>query len=150
MAEESGDRSQDATPHRRLQAREEGHIAKSQDLGSAVLLLLATVALLTLHGPLTAFIAQYTQRQLGHVALTVDVPTFVEQSYGTLLGLAKCMLPILGLLFVGGVAVDLAQVGFLFVPEKAMPDLSRLDPLQGFQRLLSVYLDCNQAIRSGA
>jgi flagellar biosynthetic protein FlhB len=138
MAEESGDRSQDATPHRRLQAREEGHIAKSQDLGSAVLLLLATVALLTLHGPLTAFIAQYTQRQLGHVALTVDVPTFVEQSYGTLLGLAKCMLPILGLLFVGGVAVDLAQVGFLFVPEKAMPDLSRLDPLQGFQRLLSV------------
>ena len=138
MAEESGDRSQDATPHRRLQAREEGHIAKSQDLGSAVLLLLATVALLTLHGSLTEFIAQYAQRQLGHVVLTVDVPTFVEQCYGTVLGLAKCMLPILGLLFVGGVAVDLAQVGFLFVPDKAMPDLSRLDPLQGFQRLFSV------------
>jgi flagellar biosynthetic protein FlhB len=138
MAEESGDRSQDATPHRRQQAREEGHVAKSQDLGSAVLLLLATVALLVLGGSVTEFIGHYTQQQLGSAVLSMDVPTFVNQSLGTLWGLAKCMLPILGLLFAGGVAVDLAQVGILFLPEKAMPDLSRLDPLQGFQRLFSV------------
>jgi flagellar biosynthetic protein FlhB len=138
MAEESGDRSQDATPHRRQQAREEGHVAKSQDLGSALLLLLAAVALLTLHGSLTEFIGQYTRQQLGEVSLVLDVPTFVAQSHGAAWGLAKCMLPILGLLFVGGVAVDLAQVGLLFLPEKVMPDLTRLDPLQGFQRLFSV------------
>jgi flagellar biosynthetic protein FlhB len=138
MAEESGDRSQDATPHRRQQAREEGHVAKSQDLGSALLLLLAAVALLTLHAPLTDFIGQYTRQQLGEAPLFLDVPTFVAQSYGAVWGLAKGMLPILGLLFVGGVAVDLAQVGLLFLPEKVMPDLSRLDPLQGLQRLFSV------------
>ena len=113
-------------------------MAKSQDLGSAVLLLLAAVALLTLGSELTTFIGQYTERQLGTIELTTDIPTIVGQSHGTLLGLAKCFLPILGLLFVGGIAVDVAQIGLLFLPEKTMPDLSRLDPLQGLQRLFSL------------
>ena len=34
MAEADGDKTQDATPHRRQQAREEGQVAKSQDLPS--------------------------------------------------------------------------------------------------------------------
>ncbi len=113
-------------------------MAKSQDLGSAVLLLLAAVALLTLGSGLAEFIGPYTECQLGSYALSTDVPSIVDQSRGTLLALAKCLLPILGLLFAGGVAVDVAQVGLLFLPEKAMPDLSRLDPLQGLQRLFSL------------
>ena len=43
MAEQSGEKSFDATPHRRQQAREKGQIAYSQDLGSAVLLLVAAL-----------------------------------------------------------------------------------------------------------
>ena len=39
MPEYAGDKSLEPTPHRRQQARREGHVAKSQDLGSAVLLL---------------------------------------------------------------------------------------------------------------
>ena len=38
-----GDRTQEATPHRRRQAREQGQVAKSQDLASAVLLVGAVV-----------------------------------------------------------------------------------------------------------
>ena len=37
--EDSGEKSQDATPHRRQQAREEGQIVQSQDLAAAVILL---------------------------------------------------------------------------------------------------------------
>ena len=103
-----------------------------------MLLLLATVALLTLHRSLTEFIAQYTQQQLSSVALDPRRPHVRRADPRALWGLAKGMLPILGLLFVGGVAVDLAQVGILFLPEKAMPDITRLDPLQGLQRLFSV------------
>ena len=38
MPEQSGEKSFDATPHRRQQAREQGQVAYSQDLGSAALL----------------------------------------------------------------------------------------------------------------
>ena len=39
MAEDDGEKSQDPTPHRRQQVREEGQVAHSQDLSSAGLLL---------------------------------------------------------------------------------------------------------------
>ena len=46
MAEYDGEKTQDATPHRRQQAREEGHVARSQRLlGSAALLILGLLAL---------------------------------------------------------------------------------------------------------
>ena len=59
MPEYAGDKSLDPTPHRRQQARREGHVAKSQDLGSAVLLLAGLGALLMLGGGLVAFLADY-------------------------------------------------------------------------------------------
>jgi flagellar biosynthetic protein FlhB len=138
MPEQSGERSQEATQHRRQQAREEGHVAKSQDLGSAVLLLLAVVMLLTTGGGIVEFFVHYTQRQLTAAPAAADVGYLMTEWNGVLTGLARCLLPMFGALVLGGVLVDLAQVGFLFLPEKAMPDLSRLDPLQGLQRIFSL------------
>jgi flagellar biosynthesis protein FlhB len=40
MAEHAGEKSFEATPHRRQEAREKGQVAFSHDLGSAALLLL--------------------------------------------------------------------------------------------------------------
>ncbi len=48
MADDGGEKTQDATPHRRQQAREEGNVVHSQDLASAVLLLVSLIALLNL------------------------------------------------------------------------------------------------------
>ena len=45
MAEQSGDKTQDATPHRRQQAREKGQVAFSQDLGSAAVLVVGVLLL---------------------------------------------------------------------------------------------------------
>ena len=42
---EGGDKKHDASPHRRQQAREKGQVARSQDMGSALVLLLAVLAL---------------------------------------------------------------------------------------------------------
>ena len=45
MAETAGDKKHEATPHRRQEAREKGQVARSQDLGSALVLLIAVVML---------------------------------------------------------------------------------------------------------
>jgi len=39
MAEQFGEKTYEATPHRRQRARKEGHVAKSQDLTSAIILI---------------------------------------------------------------------------------------------------------------
>ena len=43
MAEDLGDRTEEATPRRLREARQEGNVARSQDLGSALALGMATL-----------------------------------------------------------------------------------------------------------
>jgi flagellar biosynthetic protein FlhB len=139
MAEHDADKSQEPTLHRRQKAREQGHVAKSQDLGSAVLLLLALGCLIALGGGLVNFLGAYCQQQLsGEAWLSADVGFVLRQWKLTLNALAGQLLPILGLLLLGAVGVNVVQIGFLFLPQKLAPDISRLDPIKGAQRLFSL------------
>jgi len=139
MPEQHGDKSQEPTQHRRQQAREQGQVAKSQDLGSAVLLLVGVLALMMAGGRLTEFLRQYTASQLGgSTGLALDASSALAQWYALLAAMGRYVLPIFGLLLLGAVVVDLSKIGFLFVPEKVAPDLSHLDPIRGLQRIFSL------------
>ena len=139
MPDQDGEKSQDPTPHRRQKAREQGQVAKSQDLGSAVLLLLGLLVLMMLGGALIEYLGRLSQRQLGGEAwLVADVDFAVAQWNVTMMDLAGYVLPIFGIMLIGAVLVNLAQVGFLFLPNKLVPDITRLDPLKGMKRLFSM------------
>jgi flagellar biosynthetic protein FlhB len=139
MPEQHGDKSHDPTPHRRQKAREEGHVARSQDLGSTVLLLAGMLVLLMSGKALIDFVLRYAERQLGGEAwLEADADFVVAQWAATLGGLARYLLPILGVTMLVAVAVNVFQVGFLFLPKRLAPDVSRLSLLKGFGRLFSL------------
>jgi flagellar biosynthetic protein FlhB len=139
MADQNGEKSQDPTPHRRRQARQEGQVAKSQDLGSAALLVVGLITLLMLGGALVEFIGRYTQRQLdGPAWLSADASLTTWYWNRTFWELARHLLPVLGVLLLAAIAVNVLQIGFLFVPKRLSMDLSRLDPIKGLQRLFSL------------
>jgi flagellar biosynthetic protein FlhB len=140
MPDQQGDKSQDPTPHRRQKAREEGHVAKSQDLGSAVLLLAGMLVLLTCGRALIRFLLQYGEGHLGgeELMLSADVDSVMVVWNTTVTGLAKALLPIFGLIMLTAVAVNVAQIGFLFLPSKLSFDVTRLSLIKGFGRLFSV------------
>ncbi|MBN2477114.1 MAG: flagellar biosynthesis protein FlhB [Pirellulales bacterium] len=139
MPNQEGDKSQDPTPHRRRQAREQGQVAKSQDLGSAVLLIVGLLCLMVLGGELIDHLGRFSRRQLGGDPwLSADVDHAVATSRGMLTDMARYLLPIMGLLLLGAIAVNVLQIGFLFLPEKLAPDITRLDPIKGCQRLFAL------------
>ncbi len=139
MADQEGDKTFDATPHRRQQAREQGQVAYSQDLGSASLLLVGAM-LLGWFGPgLVEFFGKLMQRQLGQVVtLVADDNLLLNQTRSLALPIATTLGPILGLLMLAGILSTVMQIGFLFVPDKLAPDISRLSIFQGLQRLFSL------------
>ena len=51
---------------------------------------------------------------------------------------AMVLLPILGLLMLGGVLVNVFQVGLLWLPDRVAPDFSRVSPLAGLKRIFSL------------
>ncbi len=54
--EQAGEKSQDATPHRREQAREEGQVAQSQDLAASLILVVGMAVLLAMGGRVAEFL----------------------------------------------------------------------------------------------
>ena len=139
MADQDGDKTQDPTPHRRQQAREQGQVARSQDLGSAALLLAGLTALLWLGGSLVRVMGVLVERCLGYSQeLSPDVASIAATWNDLVWLVAPALLPILLTMLVASVGVNVAQVGLLFLPEKLAPDLSRIDPLKGFTRTFSL------------
>ena len=138
MPDYAGEKTLEPTPHRRQQARREGHVAKSHDLGSAGLLLAGLAVLVMLGGGLVGFMVEYCRTQLGGEPwLAADADFAVSQWNATLWALGRYLLPILGLLCLAGVAVNVLQIGFLFLPQRLAFDFARLDPLQGLRRIFS-------------
>ena len=139
MAEQNGEKSHDATPHRRQQAREKGQVAQSQDLGSAALLVAAVLILMSLGPALMLNFGHLLRSHLGGEAwLLADQTVLVKHFRGILSDLAGSLLPIFVLMMVVGIVIGFFQVGFLFVPERITPELSRISPWSGLKKMFSL------------
>jgi flagellar biosynthetic protein FlhB len=141
MAEQFDEKSQDATPHRREEARREGQVAQSQDLGSAAILLGGMLVIMILGGAIVDFLANFTRRQLGGEGWDMSTGRLngsFAQLKSLLFEVGGVLVPMLGAIMLVAVLAGLAQVGFLFVPKRLLPDISRISPLKGLKRLFSL------------
>src|SRR3954468_10033228 len=139
MADSAGEKSFEATPHRRQEAREQGQVVFSQDLASAAMLMLAVLLLMMLGGALVEFFAKLIQQQLSdaaelHASQESLVNAWVHIAYAA----GMVLLPILGLLMLGGVLVNIFQVGLLWLPDRVAPDFSRVSLFAGVKRIFSL------------
>jgi flagellar biosynthetic protein FlhB len=139
MAEAAGDKTFEPTQHRRQEAREKGQVVFSQDLGSAALLLVGVLLLIMFGGGVIAYSAALMHQQLGQVPdVAPTLNSWMSQWRGIATGVAGVMLPILGLLLLAGVLASVFQIGFLFLPERLAPDITRLSPQSGLRRIFSL------------
>ncbi len=139
MAEERyGDRTEPATPRRRQEARERGHVARSQDLSSAMVLLAAIVALKWYGGEMLAALSDVMRGILEEVG-RFELTTENVRAYGIVAGLAvgRILAPVLLAVVSAGIVVNLLQVGFLFTGTALEFRLDRMDPIAGFGRIFS-------------
>lgn len=138
MAEEAGEKSHEATAHRRQEAIEQGNVVRSQELVSAVLLVVAVSLLIYFGSEITKSLTRIMKATLGgEIQMTIDRDTLVAGWFVLLAEIAWQLLPVMGALMLAGIAINLAQVGFLWLPQKVALDISHIDPLKGFGRLFS-------------
>ena len=138
MAEFDGDKSQEATPHRRQQAREEGHVAKSQDLASAALLVLGIATLLLFGGALvdtwSTTAGNNSAARPGCRSMPAGLLPWNKTSSRWPRGCCRCSACCLPRPW----RSTWPRSGFLFLPEKLAPDFTRLDPVQGLAAIFSL------------
>ena len=139
FADSGGEKSEEATPKKKSDAKKKGQVAKSKELGVAFTLIAATLVFALLGGYIfsqlkdliTVFFKDY---------LTMDV------SYSTLFGIATItvkrilviFLPIAVPIMIMGIIINYFQTGFILTGEPLKPDLKKLNPISGFKRMFSI------------
>lgn len=133
--DDAGEKTEQPTPRRRAEAREEGQVARSQDLTSA-LALLAGLILLKLLGPQMLGRMLSLTRGLG-AEPDVTVRGLVTWLRTTGVATAEMLAPFLFFLVVLTAAGTIAQSGLLVTWKKLAFKPERLHPVEGVKRLFS-------------
>jgi len=140
MPEESGEeRTEEATPRRRQDYRERGHVARSAEVNN-VAVLLGGLALLYFSAPLAYNgLTGLMRFAFGRAMARPLTAASAQEMMGTITleTLGFCAPLVIGLLAVAALAAY-GQVGWLITPESIAPKLSHIDPLEGLKRLVSL------------
>lgn len=137
MSLDSSDRTEPATQRRRLALRELGQVARSADLTSATMVLASALALRLFGAGLAGTLRELLRESLSQPAWSAIEPARLAEHAWHLARLAAgALLPLLALTTLAAVAVNTLQVGFLASAQPLVPDLQRINPVAGFQRLL--------------
>ena len=139
MAEQDIDRELPATPYKLEQARKKGQVAKSTDVVAVALLGLA-LAWVQARGD-ALFTAMPLAQRWSHALLAAPelgiagaAELIARLATGTLVALA----PLLVALMITAVVAALVQTGPIWSTEPIKPDFTRLNPVNGWKRLMSV------------
>lgn len=137
MAGKHSDKTEAPTQKRRRDSRREGQVARSPDLVSWILILVATSLLPGLIGRVGLELRELV-REIGNISAHPSVAALPPLLGKSLLVLVTTMAPtLLGCMAIALVG-NLAQVGFIFTGKPLMPKFSRLSPKEGLKRIFSV------------
>ncbi len=132
------ERTEQATPRRRQEARRRGQVARSVELSSVAVFLAIVLTLKAVSEGALQGAMESIRFALSNLHRTEFSPALaLSFSWDCLAHAGKAFLPIIGVAIVVGVTVNLLQVGVMFTAEPLAPNWARINPLSGFVRLLS-------------
>jgi flagellar biosynthetic protein FlhB len=138
------DKTEKPTPKRRKQARKDGQIARTAELGQWLTVLLLSLAI----GPLLSH-EMAAWREIFESSLRAIASPEPAKALDLLgAGMRHAFFSIItlgGLVMIVGVGASVAQGGMIFSTKAVKPNLKKLDPIQGFKKVFGP-----QALWSGA
>ncbi|MEW6073159.1 MAG: flagellar type III secretion system protein FlhB [Planctomycetota bacterium] len=137
--EDKEQKTEEATPRRREEAREKGQVALSSELVSAVALGVGLAALLVAGGALVEAVGELLVESLAALPVLgteeLSVPGSSALVRTSLLSVAGVLLMVTLPAVAIGALAGYGQVGFRVTPKAVELDPARVDPVKGFSRL---------------
>ncbi len=141
MGEQSGDKTEEPTPHKLEEARKKGQIAKSKELTTAVLVLLTYKVFAGVAEKMWNQLVEYSQfmfRMVENAKTMLDIGYYSALMGYTINILLTTLMPIFLVTFLVAILVEVAQTQFVFSFETLTPKLDKLNPMNGLKRIFSM------------
>lgn len=136
MADDYGDKTEAPTPRRRQEARDNGQVARSQDLTAAALLLAVMLLMSWFGGEVMQALRDVMEIQLGASALhDFRPPSMGEAMMQLMIRVALALGPIMLGIMAVAVAMNIVQVGFFLSTKRIQPKLEMLNPTRGLKKI---------------
>lgn len=135
-----GEKTEPATSKRRQEMREKGQIPRSKELTTSLILLISFWSM-------KLFSGYIFKDMISALRSFLSFPKDIDSKFTTenmmqvllqvMLVLAKVLAPILITIALVAIIVNYLQVGVVFTAKPLMPSLNKMNPVEGFKRLLS-------------
>ena len=139
-----GEKTEPATEKKLSDARKEGQVAKSKELGQAMSLLALFIILKIFGGTLGknflgTFYSNYSRMKemTTLVGGEISVKDFCRLLNSNITRMALMVAPVFGAAFVIAVIVDIFQVKWKPTAKPLQPKFSKINPISGFKRIFS-------------
>lgn len=133
------ERTEKPTPKHRKRAREKGQVARSADLGGA-LVVIAGLAAISLMGARIVLAGAASFRsifaEIADPARAMTAGGLNELMHSALTTIALTVGPVALACMLTGVIAGVGQVGFRITPQTLKPDFRRINPISGTKNLL--------------
>ncbi|MCM3742848.1 flagellar biosynthesis protein FlhB [Sporosarcina luteola] len=136
----AGEKTEKATPKKRLDSRKKGQVLKSQDVTTAIVLLFVFLFLFFAAGFMRdRFFVFFTHSFTESVAIkALDIDQTMILYINMIVQMAYILLPIMAVAVIAGIVGNLMQFGLLFTGEPLKFDLKKIDPIKGLKRIFSI------------
>lgn len=131
------ERTEEATPRKREETRKKGQVAKSVDLNSALHLFGVVLAIYLLQGYLGEAISSFLRQCITYFATMKDteITLLLNEAMKVYF---RVTLPIFLVAVVMAISTNAMQFGFLFSFDPIKPKLEKINPVEGFKKLVSI------------
>lgn len=135
----AGERTEKATPKKRRDARERGQVRKSNEVNTALSLLIMFGVWQVAGNGIISGIKDMTTYYLSGAVLTTSVTQSSSASYlsNAMINILTVLAPLLIAAFIIAMVVNIMQTGFLLSAKSMRPKMNRISPIQGFKRIFS-------------
>jgi flagellar biosynthesis protein FlhB len=140
--EDGEEKTEEASPRKREEVRKEGKVAKSAELVSALLVLMTTGAFYaasewSFRGLGSLFESSFME--LGKTGVSEWTPqTIAAMGQFSFKAFVWILAPVAGTAVLAGLLGNILQFGFVWTTKPLEPDLSKLSPMKGITRLMSM------------
>ena len=138
--QQSGERTEKATPKKKKDAREKGQIFKSVEVITAFSMIVMFGALSIFGGSMIKGMENLMKMFFAgnqNIPEVMDVKAVTSLFAKAIMQMVSIMIPVLIAAVLAGLMFNYLQVGFVFSNKGIKPDVSKINMLQGFKRIFS-------------